>query len=123
MAGVGWVLLYRLIDASKPLALQRWLFFILFYIAITGTALPFIWYLNQRFSRARPATGGILLREGMWCGLAAVLAAWLQMIRALNGATVFFLALGVIAVEAFLRYRERGQAPVESASRSSTIHD
>jgi hypothetical protein len=118
MAGVGWVLLYRLIDGSKPLALQRWLFFILLYMAVTGTALPFIWYLNQRFSRAHPMTGGVLLREGMWCGLFAVLAAWLQMIRALNGATVFFLALGVIAVEAFLRYRERGQGGVETTSRS-----
>jgi hypothetical protein len=59
----------------------------------------------------------------MWCGLFAVLAAWLQMIRALNGATAFFLALGVIAVEAFLRFRERGQGLVETSSRSDTIHD
>jgi hypothetical protein len=109
MAGIGWVLLYRLVESSPPLALQRWLFFILLYTAITGTALPFIWYLNQRFSRSHPATGGTLLREGMWCGLFAVTAAWLQMMRALNGATAFFLALSMIVIETFLRLRERSQ--------------
>src|SRR5258706_16254413 len=84
MAGVGWVLLYRLVAGSHPLALQRWLFLMLLYMAVTGTALPFIWYLNQRFNRAHPATGGILLRQGMWCGLYVVTATWLQWIRALN---------------------------------------
>src|SRR5437763_9279134 len=69
MAGVGWVLLYRLVESSPPLALQRWLFLILLYTAVTGTALPFLWFLNQRFDRSHPASGGTILREGMWCGL------------------------------------------------------
>ena len=51
MAGVGWVLLVRLVGRSPPLAFPRWLFFILIYFAITGTVLPLIWYLNRRFSR------------------------------------------------------------------------
>ncbi len=105
MAGVGWVLLYRLVESSPPLALQRWLFLILLYTAVTGTALPFIWYLNQRFSSG--VRGSTLLRQGMWCGLFAVTAAWLQMTRALNGATAFFLASSMIVIEVFLRFRER----------------
>lgn len=120
MAGIGWVLLYRLVESSPPLALQRWLFLILLYTAVTGTALPFIWYLNQRFSRSWPATGGTLLREGMWCGLFAVTAAWLQMTRALNGATAFFLALSMIVIETFLRLRERPQSVAE---RPTSKHD
>lgn len=107
MAGVGWVLLYRLIMGSPPLAFPRWLFFILVYIAVTGTALPFIWYLNQRFSRYNPATGGIILRQGMWFGLFAVTATWLQMSRALTTPVAFFLALAMIVIETFLRLRER----------------
>jgi hypothetical protein len=121
MAGVGWVLLYRLVDGSPPLALQRWLFLILLYAAVTGTALPFIWYLNQRFSRRYPAAGGTLLRQGMWCGLFAVTAAWLQMTRALNGATGFLLALSMIVIETFLRYRERAQQTPISTSRSTPV--
>jgi hypothetical protein len=110
MAGIGWVLLYRLVTTSAPLAFPRWLFFILLYFAITGTALPLLWYLNQRFTRTIPISGGILLRQGMWCGLFAVTAAWLQMTRALTLATGFFLALSIIAIETFLRVRERNQA-------------
>src|SRR5215475_10588911 len=78
MAGVSWVLLYFLINGMKPLAFGRWLFFILVYIAVTGTVLPLLWYLNQRFSRMTPVTGGVLLRQGMWCGLFAVMIGWLQ---------------------------------------------
>jgi hypothetical protein len=110
MAGLGWTLLYRLIYTSAPLAFPRWLFFILLYMSVTGTALPFIWYLNNRFSRFYPVTGGIMLRQGMWCGLLAVTASWLQMTRALNGAIAFFLALSMIVIEIFLRFRERGQS-------------
>ncbi len=110
MAGIGWVLLYRLVTTAAPLAFPRWLFFILLYFAVTGTALPLLWYLNQRFSRTIPIGGGVLLRQGMWCGLFAVTAAWLQMTRALTLATGFFLALSFVAIETFLRVRERNQA-------------
>ncbi len=120
MAGVGWVLLYRLVESSPPLALQRWLFLILLYTAVTGTALPFIWYLNQRFSQSRTVSGGMLLREGMWCGLFAVTASWLQMMRALSGPTAFFLALSIIVIETFLRLRER---PQSAADRTADKHE
>ncbi len=116
MAGISWVLLYFLVTGMKPLAFGRWLFFILVYIAITGTALPLLWYLNQRFSRVTPVTGGILLRQGMWCGLLAVMLAWLQMIRALTLANGFFLCLSVITVEVFLRIRERAQYMADRAA-------
>lgn len=117
MAGGGWVLLYQLVMTAKPFAFPRWLFLITLYIAITGTALPLLWYLNQRFSQSVPVTGGILLRQGMWCGLFAVTAAWLQMTRALTPATAFFLALSMIAIETFLRFRERVQYSVERPPR------
>lgn len=117
MAGGGWVLLYQLMMTAKPFAFPRWLFFITLYIAITGTALPLLWYLNQRFSRAAPVTGGILLRQGMWCGLFAVTAAWLQMTRALTPASAFFLALSMIVIETFLRIRERAQYVTDRSPR------
>ncbi|MBX3061511.1 MAG: hypothetical protein KF726_00955 [Anaerolineae bacterium] len=106
MALLGWGALYVLIMSVPPLALYRWLFFILLYLAVTGTVLPFIWYLNNRFSGARPVMGGTILREGMWCGLVAITVAWLQMIRAANGALAFFLALSFLVIEIFLRVRE-----------------
>lgn len=110
MGGVGWVLLYQLIETSPPRVFSQWLFFILLYIVVTATASPFVWYLNRRFSRTHPVTGGIMLRQSMWFGLYAVTASWLQMLRALNGASAFFLALSMIVIETFLRLRERSQS-------------
>ena len=107
MAGGGWALLYQLVTTMNPLAFPRWLFFILLYIAATGTALPFAWILNRRFMRAYLVSGGVMLRESMWVGLYTVMAAWLQMTRALNAATGFFVALSMIVIEVFLRLRER----------------
>lgn len=109
MAGVGWALLYQLVTTVNPLAFPRWLFFILLYIAATGTALPFAWILNRRFTTRRLVSGGVMLRESMWVGLYMVIVAWLQMIRTLNTATGFFLALSMIVIEVFLRLRERPQ--------------
>ena len=110
MGGIGWVLLYRLIETSPPRVFSQWLFFILLYMVVTATASPFVWYLNRRFSKAYPVTGGIMLRQSMWFGLYAVTASWLQMLRALNGASAFFLALSIIVIETFLRVRERSQS-------------
>jgi hypothetical protein len=105
MAGVGWVLLYQIVINAPPLALYRWLFFICLYLAVTGTVLPFVWLLNRRFGGT--VMGSTMLREGMWIGLYAVLISWFQMIRALNSAIAFFLALSFIVIEVFLRVRER----------------
>src|SRR5258708_32409658 len=94
MAGISWVLLYLLVTGMKPLAFGRWLFFILVYIAITGTALPLLWYLNQRFSRVTPVTGGLLLRQGMGCGPVAPSAALPPMNPRVAAANGSLTALG-----------------------------
>jgi hypothetical protein len=107
MAGAGWAMLYTLVRTVPPLAFPRWLFFILLYIAVTGSVLPFVWYINQRFSRFSIITGWVVLRQSMWFGLYAVTLAWLQMTRALNGVVVVFLALSMLVIEIFVRFRER----------------
>jgi hypothetical protein len=107
MAVSGWLGLYVVVFSVPPLALYRWLLFILLYMAITGTLLPFIWYLNRRFSGGRLVMGGTILREGIFCGLYAITLAWLQMVRAFNPILAVFLAAIFIAIEIFLRIRER----------------
>jgi len=103
----GWWSLARLVESAPPLAFPRWLFFILLYLAVTGSTLPFIGYLHRRFSRYNPPSGGVILRQGMWFGLLAVTLAWLQMTRALTLASAGFLILAVLVIETFLRLRER----------------
>jgi hypothetical protein len=105
---VGWLGLYQLVTTTIPRVGQRWIFFLLLQIAVTGTVLPFVRYLNIRFT---PVTsdlppGGVLVRQAIWIGLFAVMCAWLQILRILSLPIAFFLGLVFIVIEVFLRSRE-----------------
>jgi hypothetical protein len=90
---------------------MRWIFFALLYTALSGTALPFARYLNERFrkSDAPPVLANVLVRQGNWVGLFGTACAWLRVPRVLSWSVAFFLALSLIAIEAFLGLRERSQ--------------
>ncbi|HRL14496.1 MAG TPA: hypothetical protein PKX07_21620 [Aggregatilineales bacterium] len=106
---VGWVGLYLLVTTQIPrLGGQLWLFFVLLNVAVTGTVLPFIRYLNVRFTpvRADLPPAGVIVRQSVWVGLYAVACAWLQIPRALSLPTALLLALVFVVIEVFLRVRE-----------------
>lgn len=104
----GWLGLYQLITTTLPRVGQRWIFFLLLQIALTGTVLPFVRYLNVRFTPvdAELPPGGVIVRQSIWIGLFGVLCAWLQIPRVLNLPIAFFLALVFAGIEFFLRSRE-----------------
>lgn len=109
MMVIGWLGLYQLVTTTLPLAFPRWLFFMLLFMAATGTAIPFVRYLSIRFTRAPYPIppGGVILRQGIWVGLYVVVCAWLQIPRVLNAVIAFFLALAFVVIEVWLRLRER----------------
>jgi hypothetical protein len=111
MAAAGWIGLWLLITTTIPTAFERWLFFVMLYLAVTGTVLPFVRFLNLRFisEEAHPPSGGVILRQSMWVGLFVAACAWLQIPRVLNPVIAFFLALSLIVIEVFLRVRELDQ--------------
>ena len=78
LAVVGWGGLAALILFAIPSTGPRWAFFVLWLMALTGTALPFVRYLNRRFARM-PPPAGVLLRQSIWVGLFFATCAWLQM--------------------------------------------
>jgi hypothetical protein len=86
----------------------RWLFFVCWVVALTGTALPFVRYLHRRFARA-PTPSQVLVRQALWVGLFGATCAWLQISRILNLALVALVAAGLGGVEWFLRMRERAR--------------
>ena len=112
MMVVGWGGLWVLVTTAIPTAFPRWLFFVLLYLAVTGTVLPFVRFLNVRFTRegSIPPSGGVILRQSIWVGLFVAACAWLQIPRVLNPVLAFFLALSLIVIEVFLRLRETGQS-------------
>ncbi len=109
LALIGWGGLYALMNFTFPTVGPRWLFFFLGVLAITGTALPFVAFLNNRFPTQPPVSPVVIIRESIWFGIYFPTLAWLQLGRVLTPALVLLLAVGFFAIEVLLRMRERSQ--------------
>jgi undecaprenyl pyrophosphate phosphatase UppP len=104
---IGWLGLFLLWTITLPTVGPRWLFFFLWTLAITGIALPFVWLLHRRFSPNQQTRASVLLRQGMFIGLFAAICVWLQINRSLTLGLALLLAIGLTAIEWFLRLIER----------------
>ncbi len=104
----GWGGLYLLVTSTLPRVGERWVFFALLQIAVTGTVLPFVRYLNLRFTplALELPPGGVLVRQSVWIALFVVTCAWLQIPRVLTPVLAFFIGLAFLVIEVFLRSRE-----------------
>jgi hypothetical protein len=104
---IGWTGLYLLMATTLPTVGPRWLFFFLLAIAVTGTALPFIWLLHKRFGKPPRAPASVLVRQALWVAVLAALGVWLQINRALTLSLAIMLGIGFLVLEWFLRLLER----------------
>ncbi|MDD2695966.1 MAG: hypothetical protein PHD58_08570 [Anaerolineales bacterium] len=109
LAGTGWVGLLFVILFTLPTVGPRWLFFFFAVLALTGTALPVVAFLNLRFTTRPPATRGVVVRQAIWVGIYGPTLAWLQIGRVLTPAMAILLAVGLVLIELLLRLRERSQ--------------
>jgi hypothetical protein len=122
LAIFGWAGIILLINASVPFLFPRWLFFFCLTIALTGTAVPLIWYLNRRFSPGQFPPTGVLWREGMEVGGLITLLVWLQVGRILSAALGWIFFAVFLAVEILLRVYENSRwAPANNGGRESTV--
>lgn len=106
---IGWSGVLAVIFLTLPTLGPRWLFYFLLTLALIGTSLPIVTYLNLRFPGDPPASGGVVLREAIWIGIYGDLLVWLLPGGVLNPALALFLAIGFVLIEIFLRLRERSQ--------------
>ncbi len=106
---IGWGGLFLLILYNPPTVWPRWLFFFLSVLAFSGTALPFVAFLNRRFTSKPAANTGTIMRQSLWFGIYFPTLAWLRMPRVLTPALALLLAVGIIIIEALLRLHERSQ--------------
>jgi len=111
LAAAGWIALAWLVINKLPTVPNRWMFFALLQIALTGTALPLVRYLNRRFGRQHGlfVEPGVLVRQAIWIGLLGTSCAWLRIPRLLSLPLFIILALALAGIEALLRIRERTQ--------------
>ena len=106
---IGWGGLYLLITTALPrIGGELWAFFLLLQLAITGTTIPIVRFLNVQLTppTMNLPSSGVIVRQSVWLGLFGVIIVWLRIPRALTVAGALFIALVFIIIEAFLRTRE-----------------
>src|SRR5574339_560411 len=103
----GWGGLYFLITQTLPAVWPRWGFFVLVLMAITGTVLPIVYFFHRRFPGEAPAEANVIVRQALWFGVYGATLAWLQLGRLVTLYVILGLAGGLIAIEYFIRLRER----------------
>ena len=108
---VGWGGLVLLIFYFEvpPLVWARWGFFALWFIALTGTALPVTYFLNLRFPSVPPAEAEAVIRQSMWVGFYGSALAWFQLGHLITLWVWMGLAGGLVAIESLIRWRERAR--------------
>ena len=106
---LGWGGLISVIWFTSPNGGTRWAFFFAAVLALTGTVLPGIAFLNRRFPSSPPPTSSVVVRQALWVGIYFPTLAWLQIGRVLTPALALLLAFGFVLIEWLLRLRERSQ--------------
>jgi hypothetical protein len=107
LAVACWSAWIWLIFNDLPTVPNRWVFFALLNVAMTGTALPFVQFLNLRFARrGREVSADTLLREAVFISLFVTLCAWLQIPRLLSVPLALILLGALAGIEILLRLRE-----------------
>ena len=81
--------------------------FVFMIMALTGTALPVVYFLHRRFPTEPLAESNVIVRQALWVGVYGATLAWLQLGRLVSLYVILGLAGGLIAAEYFIRIREK----------------
>jgi hypothetical protein len=106
---LGWGGLYAIMMYTSPNGGTRWAFFFVAVLALTGTMLPIMAFLNRRFASSPPSSATSVVRQALWVGVYFPTLAWLQIGKVLSGSLAVLLAVGLILIEWLLRLREHSQ--------------
>ena len=106
---IGWGGLLIVLRSTVPTLGPRWLFFFLGVLALTGPALPIVYFLNLRFPSDPPVQEMVILRQALWVGLFGSTVAWLQLGRVLTMGLALILAGVFVLIEFLLRLFERSR--------------
>ena len=106
---IGWLGLAYVILMTDPELGPRWLFFFLLFLALSGTAMPGVAYLNRRFASDPPAGEAVIIRQSGWIGIYGAAIAWLQLGRMLSLVLALVIALALVLFEILWRLSERSR--------------
>jgi hypothetical protein len=121
LALIGWGGLYFLVTLTLPLVWARWGFFVLMFMGVAGTLLPFVYFFHRRFPDDPPADATVVVRQSIWFGVYGATLAWLQLGRLVTVYVILGLGFGLIAIEYFIRMRERARwSPPENSDEPAS---
>ena len=106
---VGWGGSAALVFFTEPFVWNRWGLFALLFLALTGTALPFIYFFHLRFPSSPPAGARVIVRQAQWVGVYGLIILWLRWGDLLTLWLTLGFAGGLLAIEWLIRLRERSQ--------------
>jgi hypothetical protein len=109
LLGWGGLALIIFVIQSPPLVWARWGFFVFGIMGLSGTALPIVYFFHKRFPEKPPAESDVIVRQALWVGVYGATLAWLQLGRLVTLYVILGLAGGLIAIEYFIRVREKAR--------------
>jgi hypothetical protein len=121
----GWGGVAALVFYTDPLVWMRWALFALLFLALTGTALPFVYFFHLRFPSEPPPGPRVILRQAQWVGVYVLVLLWLRQGNLLSLWLILGLAGGLLAIEWLIRLRERSRwtPPLPGEGPSTTSDD
>ena len=105
----GWGGSAALVYFTEPLVWNRWALFALLFLALTGSALPVVYFFHLRFPSYPPANSHVIVRQAQWVGAYGLILLWLRWGNLLTPWLTLGFAGGLLAIEALIRLRERSQ--------------
>ena len=122
---VGWGGSAALVFYTEPLVWMRWALFALLFLALTGSALPTVYFFHLRFPSDLPAGPHVIVRQAQWVGVYGLVLLWLRWGNLLTLWLTLGFAGGLLAIEWLIRLRERSRwnPPITSDQSSVTSDD
>lgn len=98
--------LYRTVVFSLPNLGERWLFFFLLTLFVSGITLPIYAALNRYFFAAKRIIPATVIRESLVTAILIEVLLWFQIGRVLTSTIVFLCVGGFMLIEVLLRTRD-----------------
>ena len=105
----GWFWLIYLMTRTVPSLGNRWMFFTSAMLAISGTIMPLVAYLNRFIQPFGPATFETIVRESAMIGVYAGILLWLNKGQVLSASLALILGVGLVLIELLLRLRNKSR--------------